>query len=252
MAIPAAPARLPANSIHLWLAPFPENISTALLACVTPEEHRRAATFASKRRQTEWLTGRALLRQCLAFYTGQDALSLVFGKTGAGKPTLDLDDAPAFNLSHGPRWIACAVSHAANIGIDVDCTARRNRLHDITARYFHPLEQAVLQQSADENAFRNGFFARWCLKEAYIKARGEMINSVRLHDIAFGVGDGTCSALFALPAGESWQFRHWQFGGDHHLALACELHTPDTPMRVDAVLWDPASCERQDVSHWFG
>lgn len=251
MAIPAAPARLPANTIHLWLTPFPDNISPALLSCVTPEEQLRAATFASVRRQTEWLAGRALLRQCLAFYIGSDALALTFGKTVAGKPTLDLPAAPAFNLSHGPRWIACAVSYASNLGIDVDCTARRNRLHEIAARYFHPQEQAALQQAADESEFRKRFFARWCLKEAYIKARGEMINSVRLHDIAFDADDDACRAAFALPAGEHWQFRHWQFDGDHHLALACEPHTPDAPMHVDAMLWNPASCERQDVGYWF-
>lgn len=240
----AACANLSANTVAIWLTPFPSHITPALLASVTQDEQARAKTFGSVRRQTEWLTGRALLRNCLALYTGQDALSLVFGKTDAGKPTLDLTGAPAFNLSHGPRWLACAVSQGANIGIDIDCSARRNRLQDIAQRYFHPQEQLALQQSVDEADYKKRFFTHWCLKEAYIKARGEMINSVRLHDIAFAE-DG---ALFALPEGEHWQFRHWQFDGDHHLALACQQPSAaDARIDVRFFSWDPVGCAQPEI-----
>lgn len=237
------PDLLPADEIHLWLARLPAQLTPQLLALTTPDEQARAQTMASVRRQREWLTGRALLRQCLAFYTRHDALALTFAKTEAGKPTLSLPGAPAFNLSHGPGWIGCAVAHTPCIGLDIDCAARRNRVDDIAARYFHPAEQQALAHAADDTERKHRFFTRWTLKEAYIKARGATLNSVRLHDIAFAEEGNTVVPLFALPTNEQWQFQHWPFDGDHHLALACQQPSCETvarnTLRARFWLWDP-------------
>ncbi len=202
----------------------------------------------SERRRVEWLVGRVLLRQCLAHYTGRSAGSLQFDRTAAGKPTLA--DAPAFNLSHGSRWIVCAVAQASDLGVDIDSSARRNRIDDISERYFHPLEQAALAQCESDTLRRQQFFTRWTLKEAWIKARGETLNGASLHDIAFSLDGASIRAGFDLPAEQRWQFCHWQFDGDQHLALACcwpSCETvADTATRCRFWLWQPeqgACCE---------
>lgn len=240
------------NETHIWLMRRPADLDVALTLLTTAEEQKRANSMMSMRRQCEWLAGRALLRQCLAYYTERDGLALVFDKTESGKPVLDVHNAPAFNLSHGPRWIACAVAQAENVGIDVDSEARRNRTDEIAARYFHPLEQAELSKASGELERKRVFFRQWTMKEAYIKAIGETINSVRLHELAFESIEGAGPhALFDLPAGD-WQFMHRLFDGDHHLALACQRPQCDTV--VDNMtncrywLWDAATQTRHELT----
>ena len=238
------------NEIHVWLMRMPATIDPVLHAMITADEQRRVNNMISARRRNEWVGGRALLRQCLAQYIGCDGLELVFNKTESGKPFLDLPDAPAFNLSHGPGWIACAVAQAESLGIDIDSETRRNRTDDIAARYFHPVEQKELEQAADAKERKHIFFRQWTLKEAYIKALGETINSVRLHDIAFEpVTNGSPCAVFTLASG-SWQFLHKHFDGDHHLALACRQLQSDknAVMPFRFWLWDATTQSRHALT----
>lgn len=235
------PELLPAGEIHVWLLRRPSLVEPSLLARVTAGEQQRAQAMHSVRRQCEWLAGRALMRQCLAHYTGLDPLALVLDKTESGKPLLALPDAPAFNLSHGPGWLGCAVARAERLGLDIDSESRRNRTGEIAARYFHPQEQLLVR--AGGNA---AFFRSWTLKEAYIKALGETINSVRLHELGFAA-DG--QPLFALPAA-GWYFRHEVFDAGHHLALACQWRQCDTvghlPPRCRVWFCEPDLQQRQE------
>ena len=239
------------NEIHIWLMRRPIVLDDALTLLTTAEERQRANSMVL-RRQCEWLAGRALLRQCLEHYTGRDGLTLIFDKTENGKPFLDIHDAPVFNLSHGSRWIACAVAIADGIGIDVESEARRNRTDEIAARYFHPLERAGLAKAGSKLARKQLFFRQWTLKEAYIKCIGETINSVRLNEIAFECDDVAAPrALFRLPAG-NWQFVHKKFDSDQHLALACQRSQCDTSSDNKANcrywLWDAATQSRHELT----
>ncbi len=219
---------LASDDIHIWLLRRPTQVNDTLLAFVTTAEQQRAQGMTSSRRQCEWLAGRALLRQCLGYYTGYDGLALQFGKTDAGKPVLAHPDAPAFSLSHGPGWIGCAVARSACVGLDIDSEARRNRIGEIAERFFHPVEQSAITRAGDEAGRKQAFFRSWTLKEAYIKALGETINGARLHELGFA---SNASPLFTLPPGD-WQFRHWRFDTDQHLALACQWRECDTVGRA--------------------
>lgn len=204
----------------------------------------------SARRKKEWLATRALLRACLAHYTEHEPLALLFDKTVEGKPMLVYPVAQlAFNLSHGPRWIACAVSRADAVGVDVDCEMRRNRIDDIAEHYFHSHEQAALRAIADSRLRSREFFRCWTMKEAFIKAQGKTITGARLREIAFApMPTGEQKALFVLPEG-SWHFVHKKFDDDHHLALASHYAKCDTDNSPDAVQysfwqWHPETGDR--------
>jgi 4'-phosphopantetheinyl transferase len=245
---------LPHREVHIWFTPQPLVASEALLACVPVAEQQQAQQMQSTRRRTEWLAGRALMRQCLAYYTGLAPLELVLGKTTDGKPVLLWPDKAVFsawdfNLSHGPRWIGCAVAQASHVGLDIDCQSRRNDTDAIAARYFHTDEQTMLASINNPDARRVHFFRHWTLKEAYIKSIGQTINSVRLHDIAFAAeSDKPPQARFTLPSGD-WQFMQQTFDGDHQLALACCWPNCDTEtvakpagtLRSRFWLWQPGT-----------
>lgn len=238
---------LPTAEVHVWLLRRPQQFSPAWLARITTEEQQRAQAMQSERRRCEWLAGRLLLRQCLGHYTGADVLSLAFGKTAAGKPQLALAGAPAFNLSHGPQWIGCAVAQAITLGLDIDSETRRNSTDEIAERYFHPHEQAVIRQAADGAGRKQAFFRSWTLKEAYIKALGETINSVRLHELGFAA-----DARPLFGAGQGWQFAHWRFDRHQHLALACQWRECDTDEQSDPVCrfweWNPDTQLRRELT----
>jgi 4'-phosphopantetheinyl transferase len=212
------------KDIHVWLVPRPSTVSPALLALTTAAEQARAQGMLSEKRRCEWLTGRALLRACLAHYTGRDALTLDWHYSEHGKP--QLADAPAFNLSHGPNWIGCAVGKVDWLGIDIDCHDRKNSIADIAERYFHPDEWAWISSADNEAILRARFFTHWTLKEAYIKALGETINSVQLHNIAFDTREAIPQAAFLTPA-EQWHFRHWMFDSNQHVSIACGADVPE-------------------------
>jgi 4'-phosphopantetheinyl transferase len=236
---------LPLDEIHIWMMRITDNRGL-LDGLTTAEEQEQAETMRSEKRRCEWLSGRALLRDSLACYTGADPLSLSFKKTASGKPFIDLPDAPAFNMSHGQEWLVCALARADNLGVDVDSHLRRNRTNEIADRYFNPHEQAVLARAADDRTRQQLFFSFWTLKEAYIKALGETINSVRLHDIAFDLDNAAPHARFALPSGY-WQFYHRQFDRHHHLALACQRAECDTA-NLRFWVWDAATQTRREYT----
>lgn len=235
------------SSLHVWLLPVSGDLPHCLLDYITAEEKKRAETMLSVRRKKEWLFSRALLRACLAHYTGVEPLALLFDKTEEGKPVLVHPVEPlAFNLSHGPRWMACAVARVDAVGVDVDCETRRNRVDAIAGSYFHPQEQQALAAIADARLRSREFFRCWTLKEAFIKAMGKTVNSTRLREIAFVQSPvGGQQPLFVLPPG-NWHFIHRIFDGDHHLALAshhanCDTGDSDATVQYHFWQWLPES-----------
>jgi 4'-phosphopantetheinyl transferase len=180
----------------------------------------------------------------LSHYTGVAPVDLCFERTEAGKPVLTNEaSAIAFNVSHGPRWAACAVTDESDVGVDVDCETRRNRVDDIAAQYFHAQEQAALAAIQDEEMRRRAFFRYWTLKEAYIKARGETLNGARLQEYAF-LPPAQQSVTLLNAASDGWQFMHRRFDGDHHLALAssranCDTDGTESEMQYYFWQWDP-------------
>lgn len=245
---------LSGSAVHVWLQPIPAVLSSHLFLYITPEEKDYLAAMRNERRQKEWLAARALLRACLAHYTGVDALMLAFEKTPAGKPVLiNPKSALAFNVSHGPRWVACAVSQAHAVGVDVDCERRKNRVDEISEKYFHLQEKKALASISDAALRRREFFRCWTLKEAFIKAQGSTIAGTALHEIAFAPSAaGKQEALFPLPSAH-WYFIHRRFDGDHHLALAIEQLGCDTGAKIIEpdcrfLQWEPASNTLQSLA----
>lgn len=242
------------NAVHVWLQPIPAVLSSHLFLYITPEEKDYLAAMRNEHRQKEWLAARALLRACLAHYTGVDALMLAFEKTPAGKPVLiNPKSALAFNVSHGPRWVACAVSLAQAVGVDVDCERRKNRIDEIAEKYFHSQEKKALALISDTALRSREFFRCWTLKEAFIKAQGNTIAGTALHEIAFASSAaGKQTALFSLPSA-GWHFMHGRFDDDHHLALAIEQSDCDTDAEIIEpayrfLQWEPASNALQSVA----
>ncbi len=141
------------------------------LALLAPDELARAARYRFERDRRRYVAGRAQLRTLLAHHVGCTATQLQFDYNPNGKPRLAACHGAAalhFNLSHSGSYAACALSHGARVGIDLEA--------DSSALHMAPLAAAVL--SAPEHAqlapaFDDGALLQiWTRKEALLKAWG--------------------------------------------------------------------------------
>jgi phosphopantetheinyl transferase len=143
-----------------WLGGIEECLS--LLAS---EELERLATLASAHRRAAYSTGRALLRLALERHTGRPARSHEIRVGPNGKP--QCVDGPGISVSHSGEFVACAVTSAGAVGVDVEHPRARRRTAEIASEFFSARENAWLS-----NRPADRFYMSWVLKESYSKATG--------------------------------------------------------------------------------
>lgn len=143
------------------------------LAWLSESEQRRCEAMTAPRRRQQFLAGRWFLRQCLAQWRGGEASDYVLSAAEDGPPLLmaapfDLNTQPLHvSLSHSADWVACAVASWPT-GVDVEDTTRQ-RDTDALGAMIHGAQEAETVAPLDAATRRHQFFARWGLKEAWIK-----------------------------------------------------------------------------------
>lgn len=135
---------------------------------LTDEDRRRAARFRQAGDRHNFMLGRAMVHHLVCSRDVSTPRAFSIGPHG--KPFLA--GAPAYNLSHSGRWVACAVSQHELIGIDVETFARLKDYRDLLTTITHPTERRYIEQAPSDN--RLALFKRcWTRKEAILKATGK-------------------------------------------------------------------------------
>jgi 4'-phosphopantetheinyl transferase len=127
---------------------------------------------------------------------GENARGAKFAHGKRGKP--HLPDRRPFNITHAGDYAVLALSRSA-VGVDIE------RIRDIdwkrvSARFFHPDEQAFLAKANDPEST---FFTIWTLKEAYLKAEGQGFS---VSPVSFSVLPCGCETA-VLSGTTSYHFR---------------------------------------------
>ena len=164
----ATPLR--AGEVHLWRAQLTP--TTALRETLSPEEWLRAARFHFERDRERFIATRGIVRSVLGSYLGIAPGELRF-RTGAhGKPHLDgVCTSLRFNLSHSDDLLLLAVTHAREIGIDVEFMRGDVPFETLADHYFHPEDAWDLRLlPAEKKAWK--FYDIWTTTEAQLKAGG--------------------------------------------------------------------------------
>jgi 4'-phosphopantetheinyl transferase len=228
-AVDLAPA-----DVHVWLtwtdAVAPAD-SARCLALLSPEERARHDRFHFERDRHVYRVAHALLRTTLSRYAPVAPAEWCFVTTPHGRPELvSATDKPPlrFNISHTHGLVACAVTLARDLGVDVEAADRADDPLDTVEHYFAPAEIAALRQlpPADQRA---RFFTLWTLKEAYIKARGLGLE-IPLQQFAFiNPGDVAQPPAIAFTPPlvddpDCWYFERLQLGVHHFGAIAARRH----------------------------
>jgi 4'-phosphopantetheinyl transferase len=163
------------NELHLWrvclsdLAPKVRELRLLL----SKEEQARSDRYVRPADVVKFMVGRAVLRLILAQYLGLEPGEIMISTGKFGKPHICKSfniNYLTFNLSHSGEVCLVAVSHAREIGVDVEKLRDDVLVEDLATRYFSAEEVAELQ--ALPIALRRlGFFLCWTRKEAYVKAK---------------------------------------------------------------------------------
>ncbi len=162
---------------HVWsVALATDETNASSHALLSADERERASRFQLPLHRARFVAARAYLRRLLAIYLGGvDPATIVLRVGDHGKPAIA---APAtslrFNLSHAGDHLLVALSHGAELGVDVERLDRPLDLPALAARVMTQAEHAewTALPRDDQHA---AFIRCWVRKEACLKATGEGI-----------------------------------------------------------------------------
>lgn len=160
-----------------------------------------------------------LLRRSLSRYAPVRPEAWTFSRTAFGKPYLP-DGELCFNLSHTSGLVACAVTRAISVGIDVERIDPAIDCESVARHLFSAAEMTALTTCRADR--RTRFFELWTLKEALLKAVGVGL-AQPLRTVSFGLDGHESSIRFIPRAG--YEAAHCQFAlyapsADARLAVA--------------------------------
>lgn len=208
--------------VHIYTA-RPDQVQTSDATILDDNERSRAAAFKFPRDRELYIAAHLFLRRTLSKHAPVAPTDWQFKTNAYGKPFINNSgyEQLQFNLSHTQGMIACAVSYAGAIGIDVE---KRKPLTDLDALCRYALAPLEAHDVLSANTIRQKeqrFFTYWTLKEAYIKARG-MGLSIPLQQFTFVQDEQQEWQLYTETADlgrqETWQFATYIIG-EHHLSV---------------------------------
>jgi 4'-phosphopantetheinyl transferase len=148
-----------------------------------------------------WANARAALRQTLAGYLGEDPASLRI--RDAGKPRLEPPSPLRFNLSHSGDVAVVAVATEREVGVDVERVEQDRDVARLARRMFLGAEQAAVHEADDPVL---AYHRYWVAKEAFAKATGKGLASMRSFEVAL---DGPEGARLNHVANDPSEARRW-------------------------------------------
>ena len=226
------------DAVQIWWRSTERLDHAAIAAAVSVLSEDEAAQyrrFHFARDARDYAAAHALLRHTLSRHGDRAPAAWRFEKTAAGKPLLRGGGAAAasFSLSHTNGMVACALTGAAAVGVDIECVDRDVDVDTLAARFFAPAEAAQLRR-LDAAARRDRFFDFWTLKEALVKALGAGL-AMSLAAFAFTIDASGAITLEATAIEiKSWHFGLFAPGPQHRLAVAvtrAAAHAPPLILR---------------------
>ncbi|CAE6517786.1 4'-phosphopantetheinyl transferase [Nitrosomonas nitrosa] len=159
------PETLPTDT-EVWLLEFDFD-STRLAedwALLSTQEKERALRFHQFKDQIRTIATRAALRRLLAKHIGSSPRTLRIDVNDFGKPRLQADSAPAFNVTHAGSFALIALSTQSEVGIDIE--SRNRDMTHLDAYVLSPKERDLGIWSSEN------LIELWVIKESALKALG--------------------------------------------------------------------------------
>jgi 4'-phosphopantetheinyl transferase len=170
----------PAPGIRLWWCPLGWD-PAALVggeSLLAPAERTRADRFGRPDLRARYVAGRATLRQLLGEELGCSAATVPLVRGPRGRPRIDIDNAPDFNVSHtrDRALIAIARGSRGRVGVDIEHRDRVTAADKLARKFLSAGEQMRLA-GYPAGSQRERFLRWWTCKEAMSKATGEGLSA---------------------------------------------------------------------------
>jgi 4'-phosphopantetheinyl transferase len=171
------------DEVHVWSVDLGRP-AAHLAGALSEDELLRAAAFKVEDGRRNYVAARAALRALLGGYLRQDPAAVRFSAGAQGKPRLDHPSLLQFNVSHSGSAGLIAVASEAAVGVDIEEVKPRADLGGIARRVFTEREREAI--AGDELAF----YRHWVAKEAFVKATGRGVSSVRSFEVLLDAPGG--------------------------------------------------------------
>lgn len=163
------PSQLRAGEVHLWRGRL--DPSEKMRSSLSPADWQRAGRFHFERDRNRFIASRGIQRHVLSQYLGMEADEIEFATGAFGKPQIPGDTTLRFNLSHSGDLMLLAVTHAREIGVDVEFMKPDVPFETLADHYFDPEDAMDLRlMPASQRAWK--FYDVWTCTEAQLKAGG--------------------------------------------------------------------------------
>jgi 4'-phosphopantetheinyl transferase len=174
----------------------------ALGGVLTADELLRAGRMRAEEQRSRAIVTRAMLRKLLARETGRKPEEIAFSVGPHGKPRLDDTSAGVrFNLSHSAGLALIAIAHDVELGVDVEEIRQRSDLRGVARRVFTEAEREAVEVGGEV-----AFYRHWVAKEAFVKATGRGIESLRSFEVLL---DGPGGARLNHVGGDPAEAAKW-------------------------------------------
>jgi 4'-phosphopantetheinyl transferase len=165
----------------LWLTDAATLSDTALAGYagwLGEGERQRAARFVRPARRRQFIAGRALLRLALARTLGMEPDTIHLLERPAAAPQLALagHEHIGFSISHTACWVACAVSTAGRVGVDIELIDPARDIDALAGQAFDAQERAWLASRPAASRVRD-FYTLWSTAEARFKLGAEPVST---------------------------------------------------------------------------
>jgi 4'-phosphopantetheinyl transferase len=165
------PPRL--GEVHLWSTALDAVAGSGLASALSAAEQARAAGFRSAVDERRFVAGLVMRRSVLGRYLGLDPAAVGFREGVNGRPELAGEGGNLrFNVSHSGDIGLLAVTHASEIGVDVEVPQAFPDRDRVARDTFHPEEVGAIEALASEAEREAAFYRCWTRKEALAKAVG--------------------------------------------------------------------------------
>lgn len=173
----AGPVGMPALTgpfgVRLWTVCC-RAVPREVLACLSPHERVRCASFRREGDRRRFAATRATLRFLLGKALGVEPSALVFGADAHGKPELAWPrdrQGIAFNVSHAGEYALIALARARSVGVDIEVINPDVDIDALAPLVLTDDERAHLRDGPASLRVL-GFHTYWTAKEAFLKAVG--------------------------------------------------------------------------------
>lgn len=215
------------DTVHVFLCRSNSSWDPSLLnryrALLDANECVRLSRYRFEQERRTFLISHALVRAALSQFVDIPPCAWRFRQGCHGRPEIDNEYPPPlrFSLSHTLDLVACVVTRAFDVGIDVEFARDSTDVLALAERFFAPREVSALRALPTDRQ-TDRFISIWTLKEAYAKARGLGL-SLPLHSASFQVEEDLIEAKFESKMAD--QENAWAFGlmrptARHWLAIA--------------------------------